>query len=108
MRTQFMTRRKFIASAIALGATGVGFALRRKLSARVASITQLPSFAAGPPLVPHDPARDRAKIHVAQGGYPAANVDTVLSKLGGIRTIVGEGDVVIVKVSAQWWNQGMT
>jgi hypothetical protein len=76
---------------------------------RVARITQLPSFTAAPPVVAHDAARDRAKVYVARGGTsPEANVDTVMSKLGGIGSVVGADDVVILKVSAQWWNQGMT
>lgn len=28
--------------------------------------------------------------------------------MGGVEAVVGEGDVVIIKVSAQWWNIGMT
>jgi hypothetical protein len=86
----------------------VTLALREKLRSRIAAYTQLRSFTATPPLVPHDPARDRARILVAQGATPAANVDEVLAKLGGIGAVVGTDDVVVVKVSAQWWNQGMT
>jgi hypothetical protein len=36
------------------------------------------------------------------------NVESVMEKLGGIERFVGKNDVVLVKVSAQWWNQGMT
>jgi hypothetical protein len=103
-----MSRRRVLIGAVALGVGGVALAFRRKLKSRLAAFTQLPSFSATPPLVPHDPTRDRAKLYVARGGTPAANVDSVLSKLGGIGTVVGEDDVVIIKVSAQWWNQGMT
>lgn len=86
----------------------LGKSARRKVRSRVAKVTQLSSFTATPPLVPHHDTRDRATVYVARGGpSPAANVDTVLSKLGGIGTVVGSDDVVIVKVSAQWWNQGM-
>lgn len=99
--------------ALALGAATAGLgalavALRHRAVSKLAAWTQLPSFTATPPLLPHDPARDRTRIHVAQGGTPAANVDAALSRLGGIEAVVGEDDVVIVKVSAQWWNQGMT
>jgi hypothetical protein len=83
---------------------GAAFALRKRLLA----YTQSRSFTAAPPLVPHDPARDRAAIYVARGGRPDANVDAVIGKLGGIGAVVGTDDVVILKVSAQWWNQGMT
>jgi hypothetical protein len=90
--------------ALTAGVAGAAFALRKRLSV----ITQLPSFAAPPPLVALDPVADRATVQVARGGAPAANVDGVLDKLGGIGTVVGTDDVVIIKVSAQWWNQGMT
>lgn len=102
------TRRKILMAAGAIGLTGTALALRRKLGSAVGKYTQHASFTATPPLVPHDPARDRTRLHVARGGSPAANVDDVLAKLGGIGTIVGADDVVVVKVSAQWWNQGMT
>ena len=94
----------------ALGLTGGLIAARRKLGRFVGKYTQHATFTATPPLVPHDPVRDRTKIHVAKGGAPEANVDTVLAALGakGIGEIVGTDDVVIIKVSAQWWNQGMT
>jgi len=103
-----ISRRKVLAGTIGIGAAAIAFGLRRKISDKLAALTQLPSFAAAPALVPHDPVHDRTKIFVSQGGTPAANVDAVLAKLGGIGTIVGAEDVVIVKVSAQWWNQGMT
>jgi hypothetical protein len=95
---------------VALGAAAAGgaFVVRRKLRNTVSGLTQLASFAASPALVPHDPIRDKARVLVARGGSPAANVDDVLAKLGGIGSVVGTDDVVIVKVSAQWWNQGMT
>jgi hypothetical protein len=79
-----------------------------KIKRRLDVWTRKDSFAATPPLVPHDPARDRATIYVGRDGGPAGNVDTVLAKLGGIGTIVGADDLVIIKVSAQWWNTGMT
>ena len=94
--------------ALATGLGGAAFALRRKLRNKLAAATQLPSFAAIPPLVPHDPVRDRTKVYVAKGGSPQDNVDDVMTKLGGIEKFVGTDDVVIIKVSAQWWNLGMT
>lgn len=92
----------------ALGLTGTALALRRKLGTAIGKYTQLASFTAAPALVPHDPARDRVRLHVGRGGPPAANVDAALTGLGGIGRVVGPDDVVILKVSAQWWNQGMT
>jgi hypothetical protein len=58
-------------------------------------------------LRPHDPASERRTIAVARGGAPAANVDAVLDTVG-IDRVVGIDDLVIIKVAAQWWNQGMT
>lgn len=58
--------------------------------------------------MPHDPARERRTLFVARGSSPAENIDGVLAKLGGVDRIVGADDVVLIKVSAQWWNQGMT
>lgn len=103
------SRRKFLLGGLAAVGAGAAAALSaRKLRNLVARHTQLRSFAATPALLPEDPVRDRARIHVAQGGSPAANVDAVLDRLGGLAKVVGEDDVVVVKVAAQWWNQGMT
>lgn len=103
-----VSRRKILLAASAAGLAAAAVALRRQLTTKVSGATQYASFTATPPLVPHDPVKDRTKVHVAQGGAPAANIDAVLSKIGGIGAIVGSDDVVIIKVSAQWWNQGMT
>ncbi len=93
----------------AVAAAGAGaFVMRKKLRNFLDRKTVLPAFSATPPLVPHDPARDRTTLHVARDGGPAANVDTVLGKLGGVGKVVGVDDVVVIKVAAQWWNQGMT
>ncbi len=100
------TRRAFLGAAAV--AVPVAFLLRKKILGRIARYTERPEFSATPPLVPHDPARDARTLYVARGGGPTANVDSVLDKLGGLEKIVGPTDVVIVKVSAQWWNQGMT
>jgi hypothetical protein len=107
---RLLTRRNILVGGglAAVGVTGTAALVRSKLKNKLAEITQLPSFTARPPLVAHDVQRDRTTIAVAQGGTPAANVDTVLAKLGGLDRVVGSEDVVIVKVSAQWWNQGMT
>jgi hypothetical protein len=93
---------------VAAGLGGAGALLRRQLKAKLSAVTQRGDFTATPPLVPHDPTHDRSKVYVARGDTPAANVDAVLAKVGGIGSVVSTDDVVIVKVSAQWWNQGMT
>jgi hypothetical protein len=104
-----LTRRPVLKAGVVLaGAAGVGYALRRSIVARLDRWTRRADFAATPPLVPHDPERDRSRIAVARDGAPGDNVDAALAKLGGIERFVGARDVVLVKVSAQWWNQGMT
>lgn len=108
---RILSRRRLLALGRGAAAAALGGArgLRRKVRGRVAKVTQLPSFTAAPPLLPHDAARERRTLYVARGGAsPDANVDAVLSKLGGMAAVVGTHDVVILKVSAQWWNQGMT
>jgi hypothetical protein len=92
-----------IAGALAAG----GFGLRRQLAGRLRRWTRSPEFSATPRLVPHDPATERRTIAVGRDAGPAGNVDAVIDTLG-VERIVGEDDVVIVKVAAQWWNQGMT
>lgn len=87
---------------------GAGLLLRRKLKNKLSAATQFSEFTATPPLLAHDPVRDKTTVSVARGGSPSANVDSVLDKIGGIKKVVGVDDVVIIKVSAQWWNQGMT
>ena len=95
-------------TAAAAVAAGAGLLLHRRIRGRLSLWTRLSSFTQTPTLVPHDASRDRATLYVARGGDPAANVDTLLAHLGGIERIVGQNDVVLIKVSAQWWNHGMT
>jgi hypothetical protein len=102
-----LTRRHFLAALVPGGALSL-WLLRKRVLGKLSAWTRLPEFTATPPLVPHDPVRDRAQITVAQGGSPGDNVDAVLARRGGIEAVVGPDDVVLVKVSAQWWNQGMT
>lgn len=105
-----MNRRRFLVggAAMGVGLLGAGVLLRRRLRARLSAWTRSAEFTATPPLLPHDPVAERRTLYVSRGKGPAANVDAVIDKLGGLGTLVGGDDVVIVKVSAQWWNQGMT
>lgn len=105
-----MTRRNTLIALAAAATTAGGAAVtvRKRMYRKMAQWTELDSFSAVPPLLPHDPARDRTVLSVARGGTPEAKIDSVLDKLGGMRKIVGADDVVIIKVAAQWWNQGMT
>lgn len=49
-----------------------------------------------------------SRVYMARGGSPGENVRQVLEKLGGIRSIIGSEDIVVLKPNAQWWNQGTT
>lgn len=104
-----ISRRRMIGMiAVVTVAGGIVFA-RRKVMAALSRFTHDKAFDATPPLVPHDPAKDKQTIYVARNGAsPADNIDSVFEKLGGIGTVVSANDLVIIKVSAQWWNQGMT
>ena len=91
-----------------LGAAGAaGAVFRHSLASKLRRLTRSKEFSSTPALVPHDPATEKRTIAVARGGAPAANLDAVLDKVG-LDKVVGADDVVIVKVAAQWWNQGMT
>lgn len=104
-----LSRRAVLIGGGGLVALGAGaFVMRKKLRSWIDRKTTLASFSATPPLLEHDAAKDKTTLYTASGGGPAANVDTAIGKLGGMSKIVGADDVVIIKVSAQWWNQGMT
>lgn len=108
MTSKLPRRRLLLGGAGLAGFGALVYALRDRVVGKLANLSQLESFTATPPMPPHDPKLDRARIYVAQGGHPRDNVDAVLDKLGGVEAVVGERDVVIIKVAAQWWNQGMT
>ncbi|HTJ40582.1 MAG TPA: DUF362 domain-containing protein [Kofleriaceae bacterium] len=104
-----MKRRTLLVGGGAAGAAAVGgFALRHRLARMVKRWTRSSEFTATPPLLPHDPHTERRTIAVARGlGSIDARVDDVLAK-SALDTTIGDDDVVIIKVAAQWWNQGMT
>ncbi len=106
MLTQRHGRRGFIA--LGLGSVATLWLSRHKLRSRLSAWTHRKEFDAPPPLLEHDPQKDRRTLAVARGGSVTGNIDEVLTKLGGIGTVVRPDDVVLLKVSAQWWNQGMT
>lgn len=49
-----------------------------------------------------------SNVYIARGMSPEENVKRVLELMGGIDTIIGSNDIVILKPNAQWWNQGTT
>lgn len=103
-----LTRRNLVIGGGLVMAMAVAAAFGRRLLGKLDSWTELPSFAASPPPVLHDPVRDRAKLGIGRGKAPSDNLDAALTAHGGLERLVTGDEVVIVKVSAQWWNQGMT
>jgi hypothetical protein len=104
-----ITRRTLLIGGGAVTAAGAAaFVVREKLRNRIDRMTILPAFSATPALLPHDPEKDKAALYVGKDAGPAANVDAALGKLGGLGKLIGVDDLVVIKVSAQWWNQGMT
>jgi hypothetical protein len=105
-----LSRRKLLVGggAAVAGIAGASFVMRKKIKNFIDKRTVLASFAATPPLVPHDEAKEKTTIYVGKEQGPAGNVDAALGKIGGIGKVIGADDIVVIKVSAQWWNQGMT
>jgi hypothetical protein len=48
-----------------------------------------------------------AKVYRAVNGSPAENMEKVLAMMGGVETLIGADDIVIVKPNLQWFNQGV-
>ena len=51
---------------------------------------------------------ETANIYIAKNGTPQENVQRVVDMMGGINSLIGKNDIVILKPNAQWWNQGRT
>src|SRR5687768_5440983 len=89
-RGKLTRRRLLVTGAAAVAAvSGAAFVVRRKVFNRIDRMTIKESFSSTPPLVPHDPATERATLYVGRDSGPAGNIDTVLGKLGGIGKIIG-------------------
>lgn len=105
-----ITRRGLMLGGAALAAItgGTAFMLRRRIRNKLAQWTEVESFSQSPSEPQHDPVKDRTTLYVAQAASPTLNIDRIFDKLGGARRLIDIDDVVAIKVSAQWWNQGMT
>ena len=51
---------------------------------------------------------DFSNIYVSRNGSPDKNLAKVMQMMGGIESVVGQKDIVILKPNSQWWNQGTT
>src|SRR3972149_639979 len=47
-------------------------------------------------------------IYVVKNGTPQQNVTKTIEMMGGIKSLIGVNDIVVLKPNAQWWNQGRT
>ena len=47
-------------------------------------------------------------VYHVHNGSPEENMKKAVEMLGGIDSIIGPLDIVVLKPNAQWWNQGMT
>ncbi len=50
--------------------------------------------------------RSQATVFRALGNGPVENIKMVLSLMGGVETLFGKHDIVLIKPNIQWWNQG--
>ncbi len=51
---------------------------------------------------------EKTRIYVSKNGTPEENVGKVLEMMGGIATVIGSTDIVIIKPNAQWVGHGGT
>jgi len=54
------------------------------------------------------PTETAATVYKATGPETAQITRRMVESLGGIESLIGKEDIVILKVNSQWWNQGMT
>ena len=47
-------------------------------------------------------------VYIVRNGTPGQNMRKIRELLGGVETIIGPRDIVLLKPNAQWWNQGTT
>lgn len=50
----------------------------------------------------------RSRVVLARAGSPERNARALLDAWGGVESLVGPGDLVVLKVNSQWYAQGMT
>ncbi|MEE9442370.1 MAG: DUF362 domain-containing protein [candidate division Zixibacteria bacterium] len=47
-------------------------------------------------------------VFLIRNGTPEENMSRLIDLMGGIESIIGREDIVIIKPNSQWWLQGMT
>ena len=50
----------------------------------------------------------KSDVYICRDGTPEENIHKLIGFLGGIESIIGKEDIVIIKPNSQWWHQGMT
>ena len=48
----------------------------------------------------------RCELFRVVNGNPSQNMKKLIELMGGINTLIGQDDIVIIKPNVQWWNQG--
>jgi hypothetical protein len=79
----------------------------------IKKIMMMLSFLAfGPKLVPGRASTHKSSVNPtcvvyrAVNGIPSENIAKVIELLGGIESVIGPDDIVIIKPNVQWWNHG--
>lgn len=101
----YITRRLFLKLLIfsSFGLIGLGF-IQRLMGGKRTNVIRVTSREA--PMKSN--YQDISYIYESQNGTPEQNMVKVIEMMGGIQSIIGKDDIVILKPNAQWWNQGMT
>ena len=81
-----------------------------KIIGTIPAMIYLPSIlnCAAPREAKPFPPETRATIYKSAGKDPGQTTRKLIDSMGGVESIVGKDDIVILKPNSQWWNQGMT
>jgi len=47
-------------------------------------------------------------VFLCRGEPPDKNIRKLMKMLGGVESVFGKDDIVVIKPNSQWWLQGMT
>jgi len=83
---------------------------RRKLLEKIFSVKTIRAFGgniiASNNILPKQTNGHLVNLYRSINGSSPENLIKVIEMMGGIETIIGFNDVVVVKPNVQWWNQG--